>query len=130
MPGLRRTPALLPSNPQEAQLPGSGRLARAWRAVERGADRVCGERDNPLRQLGGLGFALFWLITVSGGWLYVVYETSVDGAWASVQSLTQQWWGGGLMRSLHRYASDALMLVVVIHLLRELCFGRFRGFRW
>jgi len=121
---------LLPLGPQEAKLPGSGPLARAWRAVERGGDRICGEHDNPLRQLGGLGFALFWLVVASGAWLYVFYETSVDGAWTSVQGLTEQKWGGGLMRSLHRYASDALMLVVVLHLLRESCLGRFRGFRW
>ena len=52
----------------------------AWRRLERALDRVFGSEENPLRQLGGLGFFLFWLIAVSGGWLYVFYETSVDGA--------------------------------------------------
>ena len=41
----------------------------------------------------------------------------------------EQWYLGGVMRSLHRYASDALMLTMTLHLLRELVLGRFRGFR-
>lgn len=102
-----------------------------WRRIELACDRAFGSADNPLRQLGGLGFFLFWLIAVSGGWLYVFYETSVDGAWRSVQWLTvDQWWGGGLMRSLHRYGSDAFVVVVVLHLVRELALGRYAGFRW
>ena len=39
----------------------------AWRRLERALDRVFGGDENPLRQLGGLGFFLFWLIAVSGG---------------------------------------------------------------
>ena len=103
----------------------------AWRRVESVFDRAFGPAANPLRNLGGLGFFLFWLIAVSGGWLYVFYETSVDGAWRSVQWLTvDQWWGGGLMRSLHRYGSDAFVVVIVLHLVRELALGRYVGFRW
>lgn len=120
-----------PLNPREAGLSGAGPATRAWRWLERALDQVCGERDNPLRQLGGLGFYLFWLIAVSGGYLYIFYDTSVDGAHASVEALTHgQWWAGGVMRSLHRYASDAFVAVLVVHLLRELMLGRFSGFRW
>jgi coenzyme F420-reducing hydrogenase delta subunit/Pyruvate/2-oxoacid:ferredoxin oxidoreductase delta subunit len=111
--------------------PGSGPAARAWRGLEHALDRICGERDNPLRQLGGLGFYLFWLITVSGIYLYIFYDTSLEGAHASIEALNvEQWWAGGVMRSLHRYASDAFVVVIVLHLLRELMLGRFRGFRW
>lgn len=116
--------------PVQADGPFSGRLERAWRRLERGVDRVCGEADNPLRQLGGLGFVLFWVVSATGGYLYVFYDTSVDHAWTSVERLTHgQWWAGGVMRSLHRYASDAFALVVAVHLLREYAYGRFRGFR-
>jgi len=34
------------------------------------------------------------------------------------------------MRSLHRYASDALVLVVLVHALREFAMDRMRGNRW
>ncbi len=92
---------------------------------------VFGAAGNPLRQLGALGFHLFWVIVVSGVYVYIFYDTSVDGAHASVEALTHgQWWAGGVMRSLHRYASDAFVAVLVVHLLRELMLGRFSGFRW
>ncbi|GAA4411878.1 cytochrome b N-terminal domain-containing protein [Quisquiliibacterium transsilvanicum] len=120
-----------PTNPAEADLPGSGRLAGLVRRVERGFDAACGEADNPLRQLGALGFQLFWLVSLTGAYLYIFYDTSVSGAWTSVERLTvDQWWAGGVMRSLHRYASDAFALVIAAHVLRELAYGRFRHFRW
>jgi coenzyme F420-reducing hydrogenase delta subunit/ferredoxin len=120
-----------PTSPAEAHLPGSGRLATLVRRVERAFDAVCGEADNPLRQLGALGFQLFWLVSITGGYLYIFYDTSVAGAWSSIERLTvDQWWAGGVMRSLHRYASDAFALVIAAHLLRELAYGRFRHFRW
>jgi ferredoxin/coenzyme F420-reducing hydrogenase delta subunit len=34
-----------------------------------------------------------------------------------------------LLRSVHRYAADAFVLVTLLHLVRELAAGRFRGFR-
>ncbi|MDH3691015.1 MAG: hydrogenase iron-sulfur subunit, partial [Gammaproteobacteria bacterium] len=40
-----------------------------------------------------------------------------------------QWYAGGIMRSLHRYASDALVVVMVLHLLREYIKERMRGAR-
>ncbi len=120
-----------PTNPAEAGLPGSGRFASAVRALERRFDAICGAQDNPLRQLGALGFQLFWLVSVTGAYLYVFYDTSVAGAWSSVEALSrEQWWAGGVMRSLHRYASDAFALVIAAHLLREFAYGRFRHFRW
>jgi len=34
-----------------------------------------------------------------------------------------------VLRSLHRYAADAFAAVAVLHLFREICLGRFRGWR-
>lgn len=118
-----------PSPDPGARAPGAAE--RAWRAAERALDRLCGAGENPLRQLGALGFLLFWLIAASGIYLYIFFDTSVEGAHASIERLTHgQWWAGGVMRSVHRYASDAFVAVVGLHLVRELMLGRFRGFRW
>jgi coenzyme F420-reducing hydrogenase delta subunit/ferredoxin len=104
---------------------------RVVRALEQRLDGVFGEANNPLRQLGAIGFYLFWIIAVSGLYLFVFFETSVTTAYRSVESLTHdQWYAGGLMRSLHRYASDAFVVVMVLHLARELAYGHFKGFRW
>jgi len=85
----------------------------------------------PGRHLGALGFFLFWIVAASGIYVYAFFDTSVAGAHASVERLArEQWWLGGVMRSLHRYASDAFAAVALAHLLREGLAGRFRGFRW
>jgi len=107
------------------------RAERAVRAAERALDRWFGAAANPLRQLGALTFWMLWIVVASGFWIYALYETSVDGAYRSVQAMTeQQPLAGGLMRSLHRYASDALIVLALLHLLREALLGRFRAFRW
>ena len=81
----------------------------------------------PLRHLGALGYWLFWLLAISGIYLYIRFDTSVGGAYSSIDEL--EWWFGGMLRSVHRYAADAFVIVVAAHLLRELLAGRFRGFR-
>jgi quinol-cytochrome oxidoreductase complex cytochrome b subunit len=77
--------------------------------------------------LGTLGFFLFWILAASGSYLYLRFDTSIAGAYDSIGEL--EWWFGGLLRSMHRYAADAFVVVVLAHLVRELLAGRFRGFR-
>ncbi len=90
-----------------------------------------GDRLNPLYQLGAICYFLFWIVAGSGLYLYAFYETSVTGAYDSVEALTHgQWYAGGILRSVHRYASDALVLVMLLHLARHFAFDRLRGFRW
>jgi ferredoxin/coenzyme F420-reducing hydrogenase delta subunit len=102
-----------------------------WQAMEALFDRFFGARANPWRHLGALGFLLFWIVAASGIFLYVVLDTSVEGVYRSIEHLSRaQWYFGGVVRSLHRYASDGFMLVMVLHLVRELVHGRFLGFRW
>ena len=79
------------------------------------------------RHLGALGYWLFWFLAGSGVYLYLRFDTSVEGAYASVGAL--EWWFGGLLRSAHRYAADAFVVVVAAHIVVELAAGRFRGFR-
>lgn len=94
-------------------------------------NRAFGDRLNPLYQLGTISFFLFWVVVASGLYLYAFFETGVAQAYASVQSIsTHQWWAGGVLRSVHRYASDAMVLTMLLHMLRHFAFDRHRGFRW
>ena len=103
----------------------------AVRAVEAVFDRAFGAQDNPLRHLGALGFYFFWVMAVSGIYLYAFYDTGVTEAYHSVERLTHgQWYLGGVMRSLHRYAADAFVVVIGLHLAKETVNARYRGFRW
>ena len=55
----------------------------------------------------------------------------MDEAYSSVIALTtKQWWLGGIMRSVHRYASDAMVLTMMLHMLRYFAFNLYHGFRW
>ncbi len=101
-----------------------------WVALERALDRAFGPAANPLRNLGALGFLLFWVLAASGIYLYVRFDTSVDGAYASIEHLSRaEWYLGGVLRSVHRYAADAFVAVTFAHLAREWAAGRFRRFR-
>jgi NAD(P)H-flavin reductase/ferredoxin len=106
-------------------------VQRAFLGVEAVFNRLLGERLNPFYYLGAIAYFQLWIVVVSGLYLYVFFETSVTGAFDSVESITHaQPWAGGLMRSLHRYASDGMVLAMVLHLARHLAFGHHRGFRW
>ena len=85
---------------------------------------------NPLRHLGSIAMLMFWVLLASGVYLYAAIDTSVSGAYASIDRLSrEQWWLGGILRSVHRYAADLFVLCTLLHLLREWVLGRFRGFR-
>lgn len=107
----------------------AGRRVYGWlgSALERGF----GSQLNPLHHLGALTIFFFWIVLVSGIWLFIFFHTSVDGAYESVEYLTHdQWYSGGVMRSLHRYASDAAIVTLVLHIVMEFVFDRHRGQRW
>jgi len=90
-----------------------------------------GDRINPLYHLGAITFFLFWVVGVSGLYLYAFFETGLSEAYSSVISLThEQWFAGGIMRSVHRYASDAMVLTMLLHMLRYFAFDLYHGFRW
>lgn len=90
-----------------------------------------GDRLNPLYYLGPISYFMFWIVLVSGLYLYIFFETGVSGAYTSVHRLTHdQWYLGGIMRSLHRYASDGMVFTMVLHLVRHFAFDRYRAFRW
>ena len=107
-----------------------GILRGSFMKAEALFNRAFGDRLNPLYHLGPMAFFLFWVVAASGLYLYVFFDTSVVGAYASVDSLTrEQWFAGGILRSVHRYASDAMVIVMLVHMLRCFAFDRLRGFR-
>lgn len=85
---------------------------------------------NPMYQLGALSFFYFWIVAITGVYLFVFFETSISGAHASIESITHnQWYLGGIMRSFHRYASAAMGICVTLHLVREFAMDRYSGVR-
>ena len=106
-------------------------VRRSYLLFEEWFNASFGPDWNPLYNLGTLAFFFFWVVLLSGIYLFIFFNTSIVGAYESVDYLTrEQWYAGGVMRSLHRYASDAAIVVILLHLLREFSLGRYRGFRW
>ena len=109
-------------------------LYRLFGKTERIFEYAFGQRGNPFTWLGSLGWFFYWITAATGIYLYVFFDTGIVDAYASVEYMTnEQWYAAGVMRSLHRYASDALVVVVVLHFLREFSMDRLRGkqfFAW
>lgn len=106
-------------------------LKRAYLALESWFNLSFGTEWNPLYHLGTLSFFLFWIILVSGIYLFIPFHGSLAGAYASIEYMThEQWYAAGIMRSLHRYASDAVIITILLHLFKEFACGRYTGFRW
>ena len=94
-------------------------------------DYAFGSGNNPLHWLGAFGWFFFWIAAGSGVYLYIFFDTGITNAYASVEYIThEQWYAAGIMRSFHRYASDALVVVTLLHLLREFAMDRLRGKRF
>ena len=109
-------------------------IRNSWKRFEDTLDLIFPGGSNPLRNLGAIACLMFAILLLSGIYLYAVFDTSVAGAWKSVDALTrQQLWLGGWLRSMHRYAADGFMIATVLHLVREWVMGhhsRFRRVTW
>jgi ferredoxin len=84
---------------------------------------------NPLAHLGAAANAMLVLATLSGVLLLIWYSASVQSAWHSLADLGPRA-AGGLVRSVHRYSSDLLMLLLLAHAARTFLARKFADARW
>lgn len=114
---------------RDFQMPGVGQ--RLWLKMESLVNMLTTPAFNPFYYLGAICVFFLWIILVSGIYLFLFYSITAKGAYLSVQSLTvNQWYLGGVMRSLHRYASDGLVLFMALHALRCYMLDRYKHWRW
>jgi len=112
---------------QFVRLAGQGLFLR----LEKLFNLIFGDRLNPLYHLGAIAYFMTWVAVTSGVYLYAFFDTGVTEAYTSVERITRdQWYVGQIMRGLHRYASDGMVLAMALHLLRHFAFDHYRGFRW
>lgn len=117
----------------EAATSGSvARPAGLFRALERGFARaqsalaaLTPDELNPLLHLGAAANTTLMISAASGILLLFFYVPAVDQAYESVLGPL-----AGFLRTLHRYSSDACMLLVLLHLLKTFAAARFAGARW
>jgi ferredoxin len=88
-------------------------------------DRLYSSRHNPLYQSGPIAVSLFLVLLGTGLYLLLFYR--IGAPYASVARIEEQVWLGRWIRSLHRFASDAMLVAVAVHALRMLLRGRSWG---
>jgi ferredoxin len=123
-------PAVVP--PPAHRVRGEGLLVAAERWVARfdaWLGRWLPDVGNPFLQTGrAANFAL--LVAVASGILMLIwYSPSVHTAHASLASLSGRSLGGWV-RTLHRYSSDLVMLLMALHAARMVVARKFTGPRW
>ena len=110
------------------------KLEKGWTTLERGIDKFTHISAplapyNPFYYLGQLAILLLIILIGTGLYLTLLYRPGSDRAYQSVVVLSANWFGS-LMRTSHRYASDGLILVILLHALKMLFSDRFWGSRW
>jgi len=68
--------------------------------------------------LGGITLFLFGVQVVTGTLLALYYKATPDGAYESVRFITSDVSFGWLIRSIHHWAANLMILFLVLHLLR------------
>jgi quinol-cytochrome oxidoreductase complex cytochrome b subunit len=121
----------------------TGLSGRVWRSIVRGPIRPRDDRDRmwviannfilhlrpkklPARSLrythtfglGGMSAVLFTLLVATGILLMFVYEPSPERAYDSIVGLQTEVFFGKLVRNVHHWSANFLIVIVVLHLLR------------
>ncbi len=104
-------------------------LEKTWVRLNALIDRLVKADFNPLYHLDTLTIFLLIVLIVTGIYLTIFYRPGADVAYATVQAISSNWFGL-LMRSLHRYASDGMMVVILLHALKMFLSDRYWGQRW
>jgi ferredoxin len=105
-------------------------LERPFVAADRWIDRALPEDLNPLARTGAVANATFAIAMVTGVALLLWYVPSVHQAHSSVDGMADKPLTAGLMRSLHRYSSDACIFFMTVHAAKLVFARRFGGARW
>jgi ferredoxin len=114
------------------------RLLRGLEKIQAFVDRLVDQATqagakaapyNPFYHLGTLTIFLLISLIVTGIYLTIFYRPGSDRAYLSVLGMDNTWLGS-LMRTVHRYASDAIIIVAFLHAWKMLISDRFWGGRW
>jgi quinol-cytochrome oxidoreductase complex cytochrome b subunit/Pyruvate/2-oxoacid:ferredoxin oxidoreductase delta subunit len=101
-------------------------------------NRATTSKYNPFYYHGALPQFFLWVLFLSGLLLFAYYVPTIDNAYASreminaytsVQYITNAIPFGVVIRGIHRYAGDAMVLTILLHALRVWFTDRYRQYR-
>lgn len=82
---------------------------------------------SPIYCLGGTTFLLFVVLAITGILLAVYYKPTPDAAFESVEAITKTVPYGWLVRSVHFYSSNGMLILAVLHMLRVYYTGSYKA---
>jgi ubiquinol-cytochrome c reductase cytochrome b subunit len=77
--------------------------------------------------LGGIAFAGFLLLFASGFLLVQFFDPSPERAYRSVRHLVEEVPGGSWLRAFHYWAAQAVVFALILHVLRIVVTGAYKG---
>lgn len=95
-------------------------------AVDEALKHPVPKHVNWLYCFGGITFFLFIVQAVSGILLTLYYQPSTADAYASVQYIMNDVQFGWLIRSVHRWGAELMMLMIMLHMGRVYVFGAYK----
>lgn len=81
---------------------------------------------NPFYCFGGLTFLCFLLQVFTGIWLAFYYKPTPEEAYASIQFIMEEVRFGVVIRSIHHYSANLMILFLMIHMARVYFTGSFK----
>jgi quinol-cytochrome oxidoreductase complex cytochrome b subunit/NAD-dependent dihydropyrimidine dehydrogenase PreA subunit len=111
---------------------------KATIAFEDVTNRITTNKYNPFYYHGALPQFFLWVLFLSGLLLFAYYVPTIDNAYSSreminaytsVQYITNTIPFGSVIRGIHRYAGDAMVLTIILHALRVWFTDRYRQYR-
>ena len=76
--------------------------------------------------LGGISFALFGVLGITGIMLAFYYQPTPEGAYASIQYIENEVLFGSSIRAIHHWSANGMVVVVIAHMLRVFITGAFK----
>src|ERR1700676_342184 len=80
---------------------------------------------------GGARWRYVWgstlVLTITGIFLWMAYSANAQGAWESANYIQTEMQGGWLLRGLHHFTAQAMIVLLVLHLMQVVIDGAYRA---
>lgn len=81
---------------------------------------------NPIYCFGGLTLVAFLIQVVTGIFLALYYKPTPDTAYASIEFIMNEVRFGAVVRSIHQWSANLMVVLVLLHMIRVFYTGSFK----
>lgn len=81
---------------------------------------------NPIYCFGGITFLLFLVQVITGIFLALYYQPTPEHAYASVQFIMNEVRFGAIVRSVHHWSANLMVIFCILHMLRVFYTGSYK----